>query len=94
MGITLKLNYEKGYVEKSVPWYIDKVIRRCTVESTKGADSPHVWITPTYGAKQQFMAGPDTSLCNTCSSHAVFVGMMSYNVQTVRTYKEEYYVGY
>ena len=35
---------------------------------------------------------PKENRCSTCSSYVVSVGMTSYNVQTVRTYKEEHYI--
>jgi hypothetical protein len=60
-GLTLEWNYEKGYVDISMPGYIEKVRTKLLHPNPKYPQhAPHRWTTPSYGSKVQ-MAPVDTS---------------------------------
>ena len=61
-GITLDWDYENGTVDLSMPGYVEKALQRFEHPiPAKPEDSPHAWIQPNYGAKQQMTQDPDES---------------------------------
>ena len=59
VGITLDWNYEKGYVDASMPGYIEKAMQRFTHPVPKKPQAaPSKWTAPDYGASVQY-AEPD-----------------------------------
>jgi hypothetical protein len=61
IGLTLDWNYEKRYVDLSMPGYIARALQRF-MHPTPGRPehAPHAWTAPTYGSRQQY-ATHDTS---------------------------------
>ena len=52
-GLTLDWDYENGHVDLSMPGYIEKALQRFHHNKTHDEHSPHHWIAPQYGSKQQ-----------------------------------------
>ena len=53
-GLTLDWNYSKGYVDISMPGYINKVLHKYQHPTpTRPEYAPHQHVEPVYGAKQQ-----------------------------------------
>ena len=60
-GLTLDWNYEKGYVDISIPGYVEKVCAKLNHPSPRFPQhAPHRWTQPSYGSKTQ-MAPVDNS---------------------------------
>ena len=60
-GLTLDWNYTKGYVDISMPGYIDKALERLQHVAPKSPQfAPHRWTEPSYGSKVQ-LAPVDTT---------------------------------
>ena len=60
-GLTLAWNYDKQYVDVSMPGYIEKTLLRFGHKSpTRPQHSPHQWDRPIYGAPIQFTK-PDST---------------------------------
>ena len=54
-GLTLDWQYNKRYVEISMPGYIDRILHQWAHPSpTKPQNSPHAWSCPIYGAAVQY----------------------------------------
>ena len=54
-GLTLNWNYSDGYVDISMPEYVNKVLQKYQhPKPSKPEYSPHVHTEPVYGATQQF----------------------------------------
>jgi hypothetical protein len=61
-GITFKWDYTARTVDASMPDYIPKALTRfCVNTPTRPQHSPHAWTAPSYGAKVQLTAPPDTT---------------------------------
>ena len=61
-GLNLDWNYDAGFVDISMPGYIDKLLQRLKHPSPKRpVDAPHKWKSPTYGRTTQFVTPIDTS---------------------------------
>ena len=53
-GLTIDWNYTEGYVDISMPGYIDKTLRQYAyTPSTRPQHAPHQWQVPVYGRKRQ-----------------------------------------
>lgn len=53
-GLTIDWNYKQGYVDISIPGYIEKVLLKYQHPKPKRPEfSPHKHVEPVYGAKQQ-----------------------------------------
>ena len=63
-GYTFDWNYEKGYVDVSMPTYIPKMLRKFNHKKpSRPQRSPHSWSSPTYGQKRQYAkTNPDLPL--------------------------------
>ena len=60
-GFTIDWNYEKGYVDISMPKYIPDLLRKLQhPKPTKPQYAPHLWVVPAYGQRIQ-MAPVDES---------------------------------
>ena len=60
-GLTFNWEYEQGYVDVSMPGYVEKTLKRLQhVKPSVPQYSPHKWTKPSYGSKLQ-MAPVDTS---------------------------------
>ena len=54
VGITLNWNYEQGYVDASMPGYIEKAMQRFTHPIPKKPQAaPSKWTAPDYGATRR-----------------------------------------
>ena len=61
-GFTIKWNYEKEYVDISMPGYIEKVLHKYQHKPpSRPQHAPHKWTQPVYGQKQQLTPDPDQS---------------------------------
>jgi hypothetical protein len=62
-GLTLVWNYDAGYVDVSMPYYIPAAMlhRFQHAKPTRHQGAPHSWTTPNYGAKVQFATPADAS---------------------------------
>ena len=67
VGLSLNWNYDKRYVDLSMPGYIKKVLQRLLHPSpTRPQYSPHSCNRPAYGAKVQYVDHPpDSSFLDT-----------------------------
>ena len=55
--LTLEWNYDKQFVDVSMPGYVQKALLRFNHPTpSKPQHSPHRWEEPTYGAKVQYAA--------------------------------------
>ena len=64
IGLNLKWNYTQGYVDISMPNYVDKILHRlCHPPPTSPQYSPHEHFPITFGPKgtRQYATAPDTS---------------------------------
>ena len=53
-GLTFNWEYEKGYVDVSMPGYVEKTLKRLQhVKPSSPQYSPHRWTEPSYGSKLQ-----------------------------------------
>ena len=59
-GLTFDWNYEKGYVDISMPNYVKEALHKFGHVSKKNCHAPHRWSVPAYGSKVQY-ATHDTS---------------------------------
>ena len=58
-GMTLKWNYVHGYVDVSMPGYVQKTLTKLNYKGkTKRQLAPHKWQMPAYGKHRQ-MATPE-----------------------------------
>ena len=54
-GLTLQWNYEKGYVDVSMPGYVPKMLNKSNhPKPSKPQHAPHTRTTPQYGLKRQY----------------------------------------
>jgi hypothetical protein len=61
IGLTLQWNYDKHYVDLSMPGYIARALQRFVHPAPERPEhAPHAWAAPAYGSRQQF-ATMDTS---------------------------------
>ena len=67
-GLTLAWNYDKRYVDVSMPGYVHKALQRFHhPPPSKPQHSPHRWEEPTYGAKIQYAPiDPNLPLLSPC----------------------------
>jgi hypothetical protein len=62
LGLTLDWNYEKRYVDISMPGYVPAARLKFQHPMPKKPQyAPHPWKAPVYGQKIQYTAKPDTS---------------------------------
>ena len=60
-GLHIDWNYDKQYVDISMPGYIAKALHKFQHPTTKKPQyAPHVCITTTYGQKVQYALPPET----------------------------------
>jgi hypothetical protein len=60
-GMTINWNYEAGYVDISMPGYVNKALQRFTHPMPKKHQpAPSKWVEPQYGASIQY-AEPDNT---------------------------------
>jgi hypothetical protein len=64
VGITLRHDREKRHIDMSIPGYVVKALKRFQRTNLKGADSPIIYVPPSYGKHQQEapIEGPSTPL--------------------------------
>ena len=61
-GFTIDWNYEKRYVDISMPGYVDQCLLKYQHEApTKPEYAPHTYLAPIYGAKIQYAQAEDTA---------------------------------
>ena len=61
-GLTLKWDYQKQFVDISMPGYIEKLLKRLAHPSPKRpVHAPHAWNAPVYGKHIQTSIQDDTS---------------------------------
>ena len=61
-GLTLGWHYNEGYVDVSMPEYVQKALAKFQhVPPSTPQYAPHQWTRPAYGARIQFASCPDTS---------------------------------
>ena len=53
VGITLRQNRKKRYIDMSIPGYVKKAMQRFQRLGLKGADSPIIYVPPNYSKHQQ-----------------------------------------
>ena len=53
VGITLRHNRKKRYIDMSIPGYVKKAMQRFQRLGLKGADSPIIYVPPNYSKHQQ-----------------------------------------
>ena len=53
IGITLDYQREKGYLDMSMPGYVNNALTRFGKLDVKGANSPIIYVPPVYGATTQ-----------------------------------------
>jgi hypothetical protein len=50
-GITLDWHYDQGYVDVSMPGYIDRALKKFDhVPPSRNQHAPHTWVEPAYGS--------------------------------------------
>jgi hypothetical protein len=55
IGLTLKWDYTKRFVDVSMPGYIERALQRFVhPPPSKPEHAPHDWTAPSYGSRQQF----------------------------------------
>ena len=60
-GLQIDWNYDKQYVDISMPGYIAKALHKFKHPTPKKPQyAPHAWLTPTYGQKVQYALPPET----------------------------------
>jgi hypothetical protein len=60
-GLTVNYNRKAGYLDISMPGYVDKLLTRFQSRDIKPTDSPIIYTPPVYGAKAQLTTPPDES---------------------------------
>ena len=61
-GLNLKWNYTHGYVDISMPQYVQNTLRKLNYKTTiKRQLAPHKWQIPAYGKKRQMATPEDTT---------------------------------
>ena len=61
-GLDIKWNYVNGWVDISMIKYLSKTLKRLLHKAPSRAQhAPHLWTTPKYGQKRQYVTPPDTS---------------------------------
>ena len=61
-GMQINWNYEKGYVDISMPGYVNKALQRFTHPMPATPQpAPSAWVAPQYGASIQYAEPEDTS---------------------------------
>ena len=61
-GITLDWNYIHGYVDVSMPNFVQKTLKKLNYKTEKKRQlAPHEWSTPIYGQNRQFAKPSDDS---------------------------------
>jgi hypothetical protein len=72
LGLTLKWNYEAGYVDISMPTYVSKSLAKFHhSKPTSAQHAPHQWSQPVYGQKIQYANEDTTSLLNKTDTQRV-----------------------
>ena len=62
LGLQIDWNYEKGYVDISMPKYIHKLRDLLAhPDPSRPQYAPHCWTQPAYGLKTQYAPEPDAS---------------------------------
>ena len=85
-GLTLDWNYEQGYVDISMPGYIEKVRSKLGHPHPRFPQhAPHRWTQPSYGAKVQMAPVDDSPLLDKNGKTKVqrCTGCMLYYARTV-----------
>ena len=55
IGLFIEWNYTKGYVDISMPKYIEKLLQKFLhTPPSRQQHAPHKWTEPTYGQKVQY----------------------------------------
>ena len=61
-GLTLDWNYKDGYVDISMPNYVNKKLHKFRhTKPHRPQYAPHKWPKPAYGRKLQYAPPPDTT---------------------------------
>jgi hypothetical protein len=61
-GLKLEWNYDKGYVDISMPGYVKAALHKFQHKPpSRPCRAPHKWTTPVYGQITQFAKAPDSS---------------------------------
>ncbi|CAJ1934140.1 unnamed protein product [Cylindrotheca closterium] len=61
IGMQIDWDYENGTVDISMPGYVERALQRFTHPApTRHESSPHAWIAPVYGSRQQFATTDDS----------------------------------
>ena len=61
-GLTLNWNYKDGYVDISMPHYVNKKLHKFRhTKSHRPQYAPHKWLKPAYRRKLQYAPPPDTT---------------------------------
>ena len=59
-GLTLDWNYTNGWVDISMPKYVEKTLRKLNYKCQKTTQhAPHKWTVPIYGKNRQYAKPPD-----------------------------------
>ena len=61
-GLTIKWNYDKGFVDISMPGYVTKALDKFQHNAKTLQYSPHKYVQPNFGEQIQFPKPPDTTL--------------------------------
>ena len=62
-GLQISWNYEKRFVDISMPEYIDRLIHKCQIQAPKHPTfSPYTWTQPSYGK--------NSPICKTIQQHS------------------------
>ena len=63
LGLTLDWNYKEGYVDISMPKYVEKARAKFQHQAPSiPQHAPHLWSKPVYGQKVQFATNDDSKL--------------------------------
>ena len=85
-GLTLEWNYKDGYVDISMPGYIEKVrTKLCHPKPKFPQHAPHRWTQPSYGSKVQMAPVDDSPLLDKVMKKKVqsCTGSLLYYARTV-----------
>ena len=85
-GLTMNWNYEQGYVDISIPGYVEKVLHKYQHSPPiKPEYSPHAHTEPIYGAKQQFAQIDDSPPVDAKATKRIqgIIGSLLYYARTI-----------
>ena len=85
-GLTFNWNYDKGYVDISMPGYIEKTLHKYQHQKpSKSEYSPHIHNEPVYGAKQQFTQIDDSPSLDTKTTKRIqgIIGSLLYYARAI-----------